>query len=178
MRNRGQVQFAGTAPTNLRSALFDYEVRIHAYAGSSRVRINHNYTCRLKQRTDPSAGRMRPVNPVPIAIKSMWLELPLRVGPVSSLRCGTATADSMTASLTRNGVEIRQWYCASGAIGAVQPRSDRFAAYDRNFDQALEGILKSRESERFFENRFGRYGLRNFGDNFGSDGMNFDDLWR
>ncbi|MFV2067368.1 MAG: sugar-binding protein, partial [Pirellulales bacterium] len=296
------VRVAGKYTADDGTTLFNYEVRIHAYAGSSRVRINHNYTCRLVERTDPSAGRMRPVNPAPITIKSMWLELPLRVGPVSSLRCGTAADDSMTVPLTRNGVEIRQeyeskasiashrftrlpgwisvgevtigvrhfwqlypkamairpahdgcvvridtlpaisesgypsepntpedyvwgylkdgeyrlhrgegrshdifmnfgtgttessaeaaamiaeplmaaaepeWYCASGAIGAVQPRSDRFAAYDRNFEQALEGILKSRESEPFFENRFGRYGLRNFGDNFGSDGMNWDNV--
>ena len=58
----------------------------------------------------------------------------------------------------------------------MQPRSDRSAAYDRNFRAALDGILKSRESEPFFDHRFGRYGLRNFGDNFGSDGMNWDNV--
>jgi len=296
------VRVAGKYLADDGAALFDYEVRIHAYAGSSRVRINHNYTCRLKKRTDPSQGRMRPVNPQPIAIKSMWLELPLHVGPVSSLRCGTDASEAITVPLTGDGVELRQqyeskasiagdrftrlpgwvsagdvtigvrhfwqlypqamaiqpspdgcvvrietlpairgsdypsepntpedyvwgylrggvyrlrrgegrrhdilvdfdtdttktrreaaamiaepliaaaqpeWYCASGALGAVQPRSDRFEAYDRRFDQALEGILKSRQSEPFFQNRFGRYGLRNFGDNFGSDGMNWDNV--
>ncbi len=36
--------------------------------------------------------------------------------------------------------------------------------------------MKRRESEPFFAGRYGLYGLRNFGDNFGSDGMNWDNL--
>jgi len=54
------VRVAGKYLADNGATLFDYEVRIHAYAGSSRVRINHNYTCRLKERTDPSEGRTRP----------------------------------------------------------------------------------------------------------------------
>ncbi len=299
---RACVRLAGKYRDDDGTTLFDYDVRIHAYAGSRRLRITHNYVCQLKERVDPSAGRLRPANPVPVPIKAMWLELPLHTGPVSAVRCGTGTGDSVTVPLTGSGVEMRQkyesegsvagdrftrlpgwisvgnvtiavrhfwqlypkaisvrrsdegcvvrietlpaidasdypsepgtpedyvwgylrgglyrlrrgegrshdiwihfdtpaadapgeaaamiaepllaaaepeWYCASGAIGAVQPRSARFAAYDENFEQALNGVLQSREKEPFFENRFGRYGLRNFGDNFGSDGMNWDNV--
>ena len=57
---------------------FDYEVRLHAFAGSSRVRMNHNYTCWLKERVDPAAGGGVPVSPQPVKIRSMWMELPVR----------------------------------------------------------------------------------------------------
>ncbi|MBT7302191.1 MAG: hypothetical protein HN849_21870, partial [Victivallales bacterium] len=68
------------------------------------------------------------------------------------------------------------WYSSTGALGPFQPQDKRFAEYDKAFDRGLEGILARRESEKFFAGRFGLYGKRNFGDHFGSDGMNWDNL--
>ena len=69
-----------------------------------------------------------------------------------------------------------EWYCDSGVIGAVQPRDERFAGYDSAFTHGVGNMRQTREAEPRFDKRFGRYGLRNFGDNFGSDGPNWDNL--
>ncbi len=69
-----------------------------------------------------------------------------------------------------------KWYGESGALGPLAPRSPRSAAYDQRFSESLQALLETRDSEPFFRNRFGRYGLRNFGDNFGSDGLNWDNV--
>ena len=68
------------------------------------------------------------------------------------------------------------WYAGTRALGDFHPQDERFSAYDKAFDTGLKQILERRESEPFFERRFGLYGLRNFGDHFGSDGMNWDNL--
>ena len=69
------------------------------------------------------------------------------------------------------------WYCGTKAAGYIHPRdAERFGAYETGIKRSLDRLLAGREKERFFDNRFGRYGLRNFGDNFGSDGMNWDNL--
>ncbi|NOY81024.1 MAG: hypothetical protein GXP31_08465 [Kiritimatiellaeota bacterium] len=68
------------------------------------------------------------------------------------------------------------WYAATRALGNFQPRDERFSEYDKAFERGLNKILVRRESETFFEGRFGLYGKRNFGDHFGSDGMNWDNL--
>ncbi|NQT13504.1 MAG: hypothetical protein HQ582_12190, partial [Planctomycetes bacterium] len=68
------------------------------------------------------------------------------------------------------------WYAGTRALGNFHPQDERFAEYDRAFDTGLKHILARRESETCFEGRFGLYGLRNFGDHFGSDGMNWDNL--
>ena len=66
--------------------------------------------------------------------------------------------------------------CQHASTRNFHPQDERFAEYDRAFDTGLKHILARRESETFFEGRFGLYGLRNFGDHFGSDGMNWDNL--
>lgn len=68
------------------------------------------------------------------------------------------------------------WYSSTRALGFFQPQDKRFAEYDKAFDGGLKNILARRESEKFFDGRFGLYGKRNFGDHFGSDGMNWDNL--
>ncbi len=295
------IRIAGTYRRQSES-LFDYELRIHAYAGSSRLRVTHNYTCHAKRRTDPVGGRFRPDNPVPVPIGAMWVEWEFPRGAAQSAQCGIDSARAVDVDLSSQGVELRQsherrgtigaqtygrlpgwisvgpvtvavrhfwqlypkglslqplgdrfllriethprlsagaydaeagsieehvwgylqggkyrlrrgegrrhelwfdfdtrpgqaasvagellaepliavadprWYAGSGAFGNIAPRSTRFADYDRRFREALERLLATRESEPFFERRFGRYGLRNFGDNFGSDGMNWDNV--
>ncbi|MBT3380548.1 MAG: hypothetical protein HN742_32205 [Lentisphaerae bacterium] len=68
------------------------------------------------------------------------------------------------------------WYSSTGALGQFHPHSNQFAEYDNAFDRGLKNILARREAEKFFDGRFGLYGKRNFGDHFGSDGKNWDNL--
>lgn len=69
-----------------------------------------------------------------------------------------------------------EWYCNSGVIGKVQSKGETYADYDFAFDQGIKQMRKSQQAEPFFGKRFGRLGLLNFGDNFGSDGMNWDNV--
>ncbi len=276
---------------------FDYEVRVHAYAGLPFVRIVHNYTCRAKGETSYAFVERR--NPEPVSVGSMGLELTL-AGAGSDVRVGTTTGDEVSLPLADGEpLEVRQryeaegsigeracgrlpgwadlgdvliaerdfwqlypnamtfrrrgetrlvrldllpvisaadypsepdtvedwvwghlrdgvhrlrhgegrchelfltfseagpqtaaaqlaeplmaraepaWYADTGAFGNFHPQDKRFAEYDNAFDRGLSGILSRRESERLFDGRFGLYGMRNFGDHFGSDGMNWDNL--
>ena len=84
---------------------------------------------------------------------------------------GTARAQLAEPLMAQAGPA---WYAGTGALGDFYPYDERFAEYDKAFDRGMANILKRRESEKFFDGRFGLYGKRNFGDHFGSDGMNWD----
>ncbi len=281
---------------------FDYEVRYHAYSGSSTVRVNHNYTVRLKERIDPAEGKYRPSNPQPVKIRSMSMELPLLAVGDGKARVGIGEQQVGDFAISKSGLKVRQkyeneafiagkkitripgwmeingvaagvrqfselypkalsvrsrekdnllristlppieeadypseegsiedyvwgylrggryrlrrgegrshdvmfdfnvkpqdiaeagarlvaqplfaaaspeWYCNSGVIGKVQPKGEPYADYDFAFDQGIKQMSKSQQAEPFFGKRFGRLGLRNFGDSFGSDGMNWDNV--
>lgn len=310
------IRVAGTYENAAGEPFFDYEIRLHAFAGSSKVRVNHNYTCRLKERMDPAARGGVPVSPQAVRIRSMWMELPVRsrsgkkaiggrfgkpgggsfaafgtdptgtnanpeMRQITANRASIAGSESIDGAVLRrlpgwmeaNGVAVGvphfrelypkamslrpdvdgvvfridtlppiraedylsqegtiedhvwgylrggryrlrrgegrshdvwfdfdvpaeeadaigadlteppvfaaatpEWYCGSGAIGAVQPRDERYADYDSAFTKSVGDMLRTREAEPRFDKRLGRYGLRNFGDNFGSDGPNWDNL--
>jgi len=69
-----------------------------------------------------------------------------------------------------------EWYADTRAAGRFHPVDERFTPYDEAFAEGFARLLKRRESEPFFDGRYGTYGMRNFGDYFGSDGMNWDNL--
>ena len=93
---------------------------------------------------------------------------------------GAAEVEPLAAAQTAPAlmaVAEPEWYCDTKAAGHIHPRDlERFGAYETGIKRSLNRLLAGREKERFFDRRFGRYGLRNFGDNFGSDGMNWDNV--
>jgi hypothetical protein len=63
-----------------------------------------------------------------------------------------------------------EWYCSSGAFGALSPRQPgRFEAYERNLDTAFDRFLKRRETVR-------EYGFLNYGDWFGERAWNWGNV--
>ncbi|MCP4758381.1 MAG: hypothetical protein GY903_27235 [Fuerstiella sp.] len=310
------VRVAGKYLNASGEPFFDYDLRIHAHAGSATVRVNHGYTCRLKERVDPAKNRNIPSQPEAVKIRAMWMELLVksrgkeRVTSGSFGMAGGASTNEIELGgpAGEKGIEIRQitarrasidgsesrkskalerlpgwmaaggvaagvrhfrelypkamslmpgeqgivfridtlppiraedypseegtvedhvwgylrggryrlrrgegrghevlfdfdvgagtaasegkaltaaplfaaappeWYCESGAIGKVLPRNDRFADYDSFFAKGVKSMRLSQEAEPAFGRNFGRLGMRNFGDNFGSDGPNWDNL--
>ncbi len=297
------IRVAGRFIDSAEAPWFDYELRIHAYAGQSFVRVIHNYTCRPKGEgafefaeryrpepvsigsmsldltltnagnevrvgTTPTGGNVtmplaagasleirqthesgariggRAFGRLPgwvatgevlIAVRDFWQLYPNsltflpRVGNECAVRIGflpeisaadyASTPDTIEDwvwgylrggayrlrrgegrahefFLTFGQTEVKKtiamakaqlaeplmaqaepaWYSGTRALGYFQPRDERFIEYDNAFDRGIENILARRESEKFFDGRFGLYGKRNFGDHFGSDGMNWDNL--
>ena len=277
------------------SPLFDYEVRIHAFAGKPYVRVVHNYVCRMEQGAPEDRNEIKirsmsiemplvapassacwfgtdaegplEVNPVDgvvearqtyeseatigdkpfgrlpgwvaggdtlVAVEHFWQLYPKalavrpgQTGPMIRidtmpplaasayasepdtpedyvwgylqggqyrLRPGEGrshqiyftfgadpqNAEELAAAQTTPplmAVASPEWYCGTKAAGYIHPRDvEQFGAYETGVKRSLNRLLQGREKERFFDNRFGRYGLRNFGDNFGSDGMNWDNV--
>ena len=90
------------------SPLFDYEVRIHAFAGQPFVRVNHNYVCRMKQ------GAAKKQNE--IKIRSMSIKLPLVGSASPPCLFGTDAGGPLRAKLAGAPIEARQKYESEATI--------------------------------------------------------------
>jgi len=95
---------------------FDYELRIHAYAGQPFVRIIHNHISRAKG--ESSHEFVEYSRPEPVSVGSMALELTL-ANAGDSVRVGTTAAgDSIPVALVdETALEIHQKYESEGIVG-------------------------------------------------------------